>query len=251
MKVSSIVKGDMFVNKQGQTCIAKSDCKNNMVTVMFLDTGTIKDFRRDSLLNGVFKDPYFPRVYGVGFKGEGPAVAYRNGKDTESYKKWVGALERSYSSRYHKFGSSSYEDCSVDPFWHNFNNYDMWHKEQPKFESRYHLDKDLLIPKNKVYSQETCCLIPEEINLALSSGKRRTNNLKVGVGKSRSGKFIARINVNNKPKTLGNFESENEAYEVYKAHKEAHIKTLAKKWERELPSQVFDKLSNWNVDLYL
>ena len=45
----------------------------------------------------------------------------------------------------------------------------------------YHLDKDILVKGNKVYSPETCCFVPQEINSLLVTSVRSRGDQPIGV----------------------------------------------------------------------
>ena len=60
--------------------------KNMTYLVRFLKTGYETITRYDSILNGTVKDPYFPRIYGVGYFGEPGSYteeAMKEAKDEE------------------------------------------------------------------------------------------------------------------------------------------------------------------------
>ena len=57
-------------------------------------------------------------------------------------------------------------DCSVYEGWHNFQNFAKWYEDNyyEIEEEQMHLDKDILVKGNKVYSPDTCVFVPETIN---------------------------------------------------------------------------------------
>ena len=62
----------------------------------------------------------------------------------------------------------SYIGCKVCEEWLNFQNFARWIYDNKYECDDLELDKDLLIKGNKIYSPNTCCLLPHEINYAIS-----------------------------------------------------------------------------------
>ena len=79
---------------------------------------------------------------------------------TRHYSVWRNILKRCYT--HYKCHQSSYEGCSIVPEWLIYSTFKKWF--DANYISDYQLDKDLLVKGNKVYSPETCCFVPQEIN---------------------------------------------------------------------------------------
>ena len=110
------------------------------------------------------------------------------------------------------------------------------------------LDKDILLPGNKVYSSDRVCFVPTQINSLLLSNPKIRGKYKQGVcfDKTRS-KFMASMKVDGRFKYLGRFDSELEAYQVYKTAKEANVKRMALEWQDRIADNVFEALMNWEL----
>ena len=96
----------------------------------------------------------------------------------------------------------------------------------------WQLDKDLLFPGNKVYSENLCMFVPSEVN-NLFHEPRESNGLKLGVSICRSDnlKFQASCRVGmGKTKHLGVFTNEESAHEAWKVTKADHIGKLISKY---------------------
>lgn len=57
----------------------------------------------------------------------------------------------------------TYEGCTVCDEWLYFSNFKKWFDEN--YIEGFQLDKDIIIRGNKVYSPQTCCFVPKEINI--------------------------------------------------------------------------------------
>ena len=108
-------------------------------------------------------------VYGVGTNDAGYAIQVMesvrgaNGKPKQRiiwfcpfYRRWVHMLERCYSERYQE-KKPTYIGCTVCEEWLRFSNFKSWMETQD-WEGK-HLDKDLLVEGNKIYSPDTCILV--------------------------------------------------------------------------------------------
>lgn len=169
----------------------------------------------------------------------------KDGKHTKAYRAWYNMLHRCYDVSNHK-KYPNYIGCSVDPRWLDFQNFADWFFAQEYRDSDYHLDKDLLIPGNKIYSPETCVLLPPQINTLFNNKGNDRGNLPIGVSVFRN-KFQSQINIDGKSKFLGHFETAQEAYDVYKLNKEKHVKDMANRWKNKIDTRVYNQLINWSM----
>src|SRR5699024_3966388 len=121
--------------------------------------------------------------------------------------------------------------CTVDDRWHDFQEFALWYDSHPYSKSGYDIDKDILVSGNKVYSPETVCLVPRDLNMLLTSATRARGEFPQGVTYYEpTNKYAARIRINGKSKHLGYYETPDDAYEVYKKAKEANVKRMADLW---------------------
>jgi len=93
----------------------------------------------------------------------------------EAIKKcWVRMIRRCYDKQ---SCYSTYSNCSVCEDWLIFTNFASWYKEH--YREGWQLDKDILSNGEKIYSPETCCFVPIEINSIFTSRvKEDTKKLK-------------------------------------------------------------------------
>ena len=160
-------------------------------------------------------------------------------------------LRRCYNDTYQK-KNPTYIDCEVSDNFKSYEYFYEWCHKQVGFNSKdWQLDKDLLVKGNKVYSEDSCIFIPKEINLLLTKSTASRGEYLIGVYWSKTNKaFRAQINKNKgKREHLGYFNTELEAYNVYKTAKEAYIKELAEKWKSQIDTRAYEALMNYQVEI--
>ncbi len=186
-------------------------------------------------------------VAGVGYIGEGIYKCSIDGRKTKAYESWRGMLRRCYDvSQRDKY--PTYADCTVCDEWLNFQVFAEWYVNHPFGKKGYQLDKDILMGDSKIYSPETCCLIPQDINKLLNKYSNGRGVYPQGVDFNKStGKFRARIRVNGRHKSLGYYENMNDAHSAYKSAKEQHVKVVAAKNVERIERSVFNALMNWGI----
>ena len=185
-------------------------------------------------------------VYGVGINDYCGTVV-NGGKVLTSYKVWDAMLNRCYSKKHH-IKHPSYIDCTVCDEWLYFSNFKKWFDEN--YVEGYHLDKDILVKGNRVYSPDTCCFVPREINNVIENVKSKRGNTPMGVFE-RFGKFLSYVRVNGKRIYLGTFGTIEQAFEAMKKEKEMYIKKLAQTYydANKITKRVYDALMRYEVEI--
>ena len=136
-------------------------------------------------------------------------------------------LRRCYSDTC-KNRRPTYEDCEVSDNFKSYEYFYEWCHKQIGFDNEgWHLDKDLLVKGNKVYSEDSCVFIPIEINLVLTKRTALRGKYLIGVCWHKTNKaFISRVNKNTgKSEHLGYFKTELEAFNAYKEAKNLLLKS--------------------------
>lgn len=107
-------------------------------------------------------------VHGHGYLGFGDFKCWDNvaGKTTEEYRAWAHMLRRVYDSKFHIL-QPYYKGMAVCEEWHNFQVFAKWYTSHRNYGLGFELDKDVLSDGDKLYSPETCTLLPKEINASL------------------------------------------------------------------------------------
>ena len=242
--------GRVFKSKSsGDFKIVKyNDSKN--VEIRFVTTGYEMFAQLGHIKNGNVKDPYSPSVFGVGMLGTKypPTI---NGVLTKEYMLWTDMLRRCYSDTYKK-KQPTYEDCEVSNNFKSYEYFYEWCHNQIGFNNKdWHLDKDLLIKGNKVYSENSCVFIPREINLVLTKSEASRGNHLIGVYWCNANKAFKAMVCKGKGRReyLGYFNTEIEAYNAYKTAKEAFVKEQAKNWKSQIDDRAYKALMNYQVEI--
>ena len=192
-----------------------------------------------------------PSVYGVGYLGCNLElkVSY-SGKKCPIYYAWARMIERCYSEKFHRI-KPTYIGCTVSD---EFKDYSKWREWYDNYQYKYdgwHLDKDLLIKGNKVYSENTCVFLPHEINQILVKRTASRGKYLIGVSWHKTNNaFVARVNKNKGgSEHLGYFKTEIEAFNAYKQAKESYIKEVADRWKDRIDPRAYEALYNYTVDI--
>lgn len=129
------------------------------------------------------------------------------------YDKWTSMLNRCYSEK-HLAKHQSYRGCSVVVEWHRFSNFKAWMETQ-EWEGK-ELDKDILIPGNKIYGPDTCAFVDQKVNKFVNECAATRGKLPIGVDACK-GAFHARCKsvVTGKIVHLGRFKTTDEAYQAW------------------------------------
>ena len=225
-----------------------NDAKN--VEIQFLKTRYCKVAEMKNVRNGYVKDPCSPSIYGVGILGTRYPIS-EGGVKTKEYVLWQSMLVRCYSDVLKK-RCPTYEGCEVSDKFLYYEYFYEWCNKQIGFSNKdWHLDKDLLVKGNKLYSENTCVFIPSEINTLLTKREASRGENLIGVCWSKTHKaFRAMVCKNRgKPEHLGYFKTELEAYNAYKVAKESFVKEQANEWKSQIDDRAYNALMNYEVNI--
>lgn len=216
---------------------------------------TFKGTTYQKFKNGNIKCPYEKSVFGIGYVGEGEYKCKENEKQTRVYDTWHSMIRRCYSKKSLK-KHPTYINCTVCKEWHNFQNFAKWYEEN-YYEiegEQMHLDKDILIKHNKIYSPETCVFVPKTINSLFVKCDKSRGDSPIGTSPV-NGKYRARCHMINpetgqsKREYLGLYETQEKGFEVYKYYKEKNIKMVADYYKNKIPKILYDALHNYEVEI--
>lgn len=187
-------------------------------------------------------------IFGFGINDYEGTIIDDNGKIEVFYSVWHSMIRRCYS-KYHKQHGPTYEGCSVCNEWKYLSNFKKWFDENHT--EGCHLDKDILVQGNKVYSPHTCCFVPQYINSLLTDHRAARGQCKIGVVKSGKN-YVSSVNYDGKSIYLGTFETEQEAHLAYvQAKREAIAKTAQKALSEDLiDKRIYDALISYEIKEY-
>jgi len=194
-----------------------------------------------NVMRGQIKNPYDKIIYGIAYIGDGQYKSViEDNANNPMYINWRNMLKRCYCPKFQK-DNPTYIGCTVVSEWHNYQNYGKWHDDNyyDVGDGRMHLDKDILIRGNKLYSPETCIYVPQRINM-LFMEKRRKSEFPTGILK-RSNKYCAMYNT----EYLGLFDTIDEAQEEHMKAKRLHIKRVADEYKSKIPERLYNALYEW------
>jgi hypothetical protein len=189
-------------------------------------------------------------LYGVGV-GARKYTSSISGKHRPEYQLWKAMLRRCYSEK-ERHLLPSYEGCTVSENFKSFDYFYEWCQEQVGFiVNGFALDKDILVKGNRVYSEDTCVFVPKAVNQLLITKNSCRGDYVIGVSfdKSRD-KFVAKCGQGGRnPLSLGRFNTEIEAFLVYKKAKEAYIKQVAEQYKDVIDPRAYKALLEYEVNI--
>lgn len=170
-------------------------------------------------------------VYGVGVNDADYVVFKEVSKQLNGIRKrkvvwscpfyicWKSMIERCHSEKLHK-KRPTYINKKVCDEWLIFSNFKSWMINQNYI--GMHLDKDLLMPGNKVYCPDFCVFIPPSINSFIVDESANRGRFPFGVTYSKSKKcYVAQCRdpFVGKQQELGAFSCPDEAHNAWKRRK--------------------------------
>lgn len=238
--------GEEHITKQGYKIKITEYFGTKNCTISFENGLTLKNKTYLSIVSGAILNPYHPTVYGIGYIGIGKYATQVDKIKSKIYYAWNNILERCYSRKLHK-RKPTYKEITICKGWCNFQVFSEWHENN--YIEGFQLDKDILIKGNKIYSPETCCFVPSEINNLFTNRKNARGLLPIGVRKCKDG-YKVKLRLNNIQTELGiTFPTIKEAFQAYKTAKEEEIKRIADEWRDQIDPRVYQAMINYKVEI--
>jgi len=206
------------------------------------------------LLTFLFRGEDMSLIYGLGIN-DGKYPTKVGGKELKEYALWVKMLQRCTNSLWKI--QPTYSECTISENFKNYSYFYEWCQSQVGFKNKdehdryWHLDKDLLIKGNKVYSESTCIFVPQRLNSLLTSCNVTRGDTPIGVARQKRGlAFRARCsNSKGKDICLGSFDNIDSAFLAYKTFKEALIKEVANEYKEQMDSRAYLALMSYRVEI--
>ena len=207
---------------------------------------------------GNVRNPYKPNLCEVGITGNKYPTKI-NGIRLKEYVAWTSMLRRCYTKTYINGENHyrRYEDKEICKEWLLYENFYEWLHKQENFEQWYQgthweVDKDILLKNNNLYSPETCCLVPHNVNTLFIKSNRTRGDYPIGVTyKTRDNVFEAQCNINGKETYIGRYYDPNSAFLAYKVFKEKLIKQIAQEEydKGNVTKRCYDAMMQYEVEI--
>lgn len=160
---------------------------------------------------------------------------------------WSSMMQRVRAGSSAQADRNLYSGTSQD--FGDFNSFAFWCNNQKGYLNRdsngkfWSLDKDIILPFNKIYSENNCAFVPLELNclFTYSSKTRGKHPLGVHYDKKRQ-TFTAQASLNGTRKFLGYFSNEMIAHRAYQNYKIDKISEMVAKYEGLVDPRVISGL---------
>jgi len=186
-------------------------------------------------------------VGGIGRYEKGRYAGWSSGKNTKEYNLWDSMIKRCIPCGSEQIRHPSYIGCSVHLDFIKFQDFAEWCQHQIGFgNDGWALDKDILVPGNKVYGPDTCAFVPRQLNQLLTHKRSTQGEYPTGVDHhKRTGKYRASIGIDGVQTHIGYFETPEQAECAYKQAKLSDIRRHAEIWKSKLDLRVYERLMNY------
>lgn len=165
---------------------------------------------------------YYKLVCGVGINDLTRDVTWKvDGKKVlyPIYRIWQNMLGRCYDPKFHE-RHPSYAECLVVSEWLRLSTFEDWMETQDWQDKQ--LDKDILVPGNKLYSPETCVFVTGKVNRFILDSAATRGEWPLGVRwNKRDEAFQAEIRnpFTNHKEGLGYYDNPEDAHLAWKKRK--------------------------------
>lgn len=237
--------GQIYINRQGSEIKVLEYENSTRILVEIGKTKYQQYVHAGNLISLNVHDNYAPSVAGRGIFGDAVVDV-----KSQVYTSWAGMFKRCYTFYEDKPRARiNYEGCEVHEDFTYLPDYIDWYNNQI-VQPKWHLDKDLLVPGNKIYSPNTCVFLPRALNTFLTIRGNARGPYPIGVTyHERLDKYEARCNRDGKIVYLGLHLNPEDAFAAYKEEKENYAKDLAKRWDGVIDSRACEALMNYRVSI--
>jgi hypothetical protein len=165
-------------------------------------------------------------IYGVGEND----VMIPEFTKTRTWRTWAGIIRRT-DCRDLKWLKShkSYEGCTLDLRWYKLSAFKEWIEQWEDYQNK-EVDKDILIPGNKIYGPDTCLMVTPIVNKWFMPNPNSSSDLPRGVSKANKDckkPYFSQIKtIFGKKENLGYFWTIEEASASYEKARKEQIQIL-------------------------
>lgn len=248
-------------NNQGSLMkvVGYKDCHN--VTIEFQDEYKYKTTTQwPNIKAGQVRNPYVPTVFNVGIIGEKYKTVV-NKKMSKEYNTWHEMIRRCFDEKC-KNNYPTYQDSTCCDEWILYENFYEWLHSQENFDKwicdkRSALDKDILVKGNKIYSPETCLLVPQYVNTLFIKKDANRGDLPIGVSyDAKQQRYFAMIsmlrNGQQYNKNAGYYPTPEDAFYLgYKPTKERYIQKVAQEefYKGNITKRCYEAMMKYEVEI--
>lgn len=157
---------------------------------------------------------------------------------TRSYITWRSMIDRCKPGGKWQSKYPTYIGCEASQLFLSPDSFIEWSTTQPGGGlPGYQLDKDLLNPGNKLYSEDSCVYLPQGLNKFLTDKESIRGQFPRGVHYNKVvNKLCAKVSIDGKNTHLGYFNCPDKAFNAYKNAKEAHARIWAERLKSDYES---------------
>lgn len=242
----------VFYNNCNQNCKIVKYIGATNIDIQFEDGTIIRNASYGTFKNKGYRNPNCPVVnskynYVIG-QGK-----YNTINNTEIKTAHKGMFERCYDEMALK-KHPTYIGCKICEDWSNFQMFAKWFDDNKwTNDEKLYVDKDILIKGNKLYSPETCILVPSKINKLFIKSDRLRNGLIGTWLNPKTNRYVAQCNYGCKTnRNIGTFDTEIEAFYAYKEVKERYIKQIADDYKNkysDFPNKLYEAMYSYKVEI--
>jgi len=239
------------LNKKGEemTIVSYKDALN--IEVRFKGQKELIKTKYQHFIDGNIKRYSIANVYGHGIIGL-EHTCDTNGDVLDSYSCWKSMIQRCFSEK-EKLRHPTYRDVTCCDEWIYYSNFKKFYDENyyEVDEHRIHLDKDILVKGNKIYSPQTCMFVPQNINTLFIKREGVRGKYPIGVSYNKPNKNYTsncRDNKGNR-KLIGSFNTPEQAFYSYKESKENNIKQIAEEYKLLIPMKLYEAMCEYKVEI--
>ena len=205
---------------------------------------------------GRVKNPYYPEVYEVGMVGN-KYITGAHSRHTKEYNAWIHMLGRCYDKKV-KTEYPTYKEVTCCEEWLLFENFYEWLHSQENFNKwlngkGWAIDKDIIVKENKIYSPDTCCLVPQNVNSLFAKNNAARGALPIGVSKNYKNFSASCQNpLTDKRAYLGTYQTIEDAFYLgYKPYKVNLIKQIAQiEYEKgNITEKCFKSMMKYRIEI--
>ena len=175
-------------------------------------------------------------------------ITYKKLNEKQKYSRWYNMNSRCYRECYHRSHPGEiYPECEVCEDWRTNKEsfYEWLDKEYYVINGeQMDIDKDILCKGNRLYSPETCLIVPHNINVLWAHMPINCPTFNESTKCWEAGTEFYPVIYGEKK----SFEDLDEARDFAAGVKYSHIKEVAEIYKDEIPEKVYNAMLSYKID---